>query len=80
MVGEYGPREPGSVFTNHSQEHSFSFSPKLCKFESNTTSYMLNHTILRMVGENRPCVLIQQPFSRTSFEHNTPSDWLNQID
>ena len=28
----------GSVFTNHSEEHSFSFSPRFCKFECNTTS------------------------------------------
>ena len=34
---------PGSVFNNHSQEHSLSFSPILCQFECNTTSDWLNH-------------------------------------
>ena len=32
----------GSVFTNHSQEHSLSFSPRFSKFECNTTSDWLN--------------------------------------
>ena len=33
---------PGHVFTNHSQEYSFSFSPRFCKFECNTTTDWLN--------------------------------------
>ena len=36
---------PAYVFTNHSQEHSLSFSPKFGKFECNTTSDWLNHTV-----------------------------------
>ena len=33
------------VFTNHSQEHSSSFSPRFCKFECNTNSDWLNRMI-----------------------------------
>ena len=35
----------GSVFTNHSQEHSLCFSPRICKFECNATSDWLHHTV-----------------------------------
>ena len=35
--------QPGSVFTNHSQEHSLSFSQRFHKSECNTTSDQLNH-------------------------------------
>ena len=36
---------PGSVFTNHSQEHSRSFFPKRCKFECSTSSDWRNHRV-----------------------------------
>ena len=36
--------EPGSVFTNHSQEHSLS-SSQFCIFECNTTSDWLNRMV-----------------------------------
>ena len=29
------------VFTNHSHKHSFSYSPRFCKFECNTTPNMV---------------------------------------
>ena len=35
----------GSLFTNHSREHSLSFSPAFCKFECNTTSDWLNRMV-----------------------------------
>ena len=38
--------EVGSVdFTNYSQEHSLFCSPNFRKFECNTTSDWLNHTV-----------------------------------
>ena len=36
----------GAVFTNHSQEHSLSVSPRFSKFECNTTSDWLNRTVV----------------------------------
>ena len=33
------------VFINHSQEHSLSFYPRFCEFESSTTYNWLNHTV-----------------------------------
>ena len=33
----WAPVVQGSYFTNHSQEHSLSFSPRFCQFECNTT-------------------------------------------
>ena len=36
---------PGCVFTNHSQEHSLSFSQRICQFECNTTSDWLNRMV-----------------------------------
>ena len=48
MVGEYGPGSftylmaRGLTFTNHSQEHSLSISPKVCELESNTVFNWLN--------------------------------------
>ena len=36
---------PGSVFTNDSQEHSLSYSPRFSKVECNTTSDWLNQTV-----------------------------------
>ena len=35
----------GSVYTNHSQEYSLSFSPRLCQFECDTTSDWLNRMV-----------------------------------
>ena len=33
---------PGSFVTKHSRKHSYSLSPRFCKFESNTISDWLN--------------------------------------
>ena len=35
----------GSVFTNHSQEHCSSLSPRCCKLECNTASDWLNGVV-----------------------------------
>ena len=35
----------GSLFTNHSQEHSLFFFSKICKLECNTTSDWLNRMV-----------------------------------
>ena len=45
LISNPFPGHPEPVFTNHSQEHSLSFSPKFCKFECNTTSDWLNHMV-----------------------------------
>ena len=37
--------QSGSVFTNHSQEHSLSFSSRFCEFKYNTTYDWLNRMV-----------------------------------
>ena len=49
------PYIAGFVFTNHYQEYFLSFSPRLCKFESNTTSDWLT----RMVQPFRKFKMLQ---------------------
>ena len=44
-IGPVNCFEQGSVFTNRSQEHSLSSSLRFNKFERNTTSDWLNHTV-----------------------------------
>ena len=45
---DFFPKTSGSIFTSHSRERPLSFSPRLGKFECNTTSDWLN----RMVTAN----------------------------
>ena len=45
LVGWFVHSVTGPVFTNHSQEHSSSFSPRFCNFECNTTTDWLNRMV-----------------------------------
>ena len=46
LVSEYQQCQDVKVDdVNHSQEHSFSVFPNICKFVNNTDSDWLNHTV-----------------------------------